>query len=63
MNSAKTKDNKAPLFKLLTTSTAASKDSKRNRELNKEIIENRLSPKTIKHYGGNMTDHASDAQK
>ena len=63
MISAKTQENEAPSFKLLTISTAASKDSKGNRELNKEIIEARLSRETIKHYGGNVTDHASDAQK
>ena len=63
MISAKTQENEAPSFKLLTISTAASKDSKGNRELNKEIIEARLSPETIKHYGGNVTDHTSDAQK
>ena len=61
MISAKTKDDEAPSFKLLTISSAASKDSKGNKELNKEIIENRLSPEIIKHYGGNMTDHAGDA--
>lgn len=59
----KTTDNKAPLFKLLTISTAASRDSKRNRKLNKEIVETRLSPEMTKHYGGNVIDPAGDTQK
>ena len=55
--------SKSPSYKVLTVSAAASKDSKGNTELNVSKIKESLSPKVIGCYGGNASDHASDARK
>ena len=56
-------ESKSPSYKVLTVSAAASKDSKGNTELNVYKIKESLSPKVIGCYGGNASDHASDARK
>ena len=50
-----------PCFKLLTTSVAGSKDSDGNSKLNVSTILNMLPLNVVAHYGGNVSDNASDA--
>ena len=56
-------DNESPSFKVLTVSSSGAKDSKGNSNLNVEAFRSVLSNKIIDHYGGNASDHASDARK
>jgi hypothetical protein len=50
-----------PCFKLLTTMVAASKDSDGNSRLNVRTIMNMLPLYAVAHYGGNVSDNASNA--
>jgi hypothetical protein len=49
-----------PCFKLLTTMVAASKDSDGNSRLNVSAIMDMLPLHVVAHYGGNVSDNASD---
>ena len=52
-----------PCYKLITTSAAVTKDSAGNSDLNYEMLLEKLPPEILAHYGGNVSDHASDALK
>ena len=63
MYSCRENDNVPPAFKVLTVSTSASKDSKSNAKLNCDTMKSSFTPNIIKHYGGNVSDNATDAKK
>ena len=56
-------DDGNPCYKLITTSAAVTKDSAGNSNPNHEMLLEKLPPDILAHYGGNVSDHASDALK
>ena len=56
-------DDGNPCYKLITTSAAVTKDSDGNSNLNYKMLIEKLPPEILSHYGGNVSDHASDALK
>ena len=56
-------DDGNPCYKLITTSAAVTKDSAGNSNLNYDMLLEKLPPDILAHYGGNVSDHVSDALK